>query len=108
MQGGAEYIRNAKIGASRELSIRVVYQLDPTAEIMGRHRADEPPLCMEACESSYDFALRFGATGDGFTITKDRLAIGCTISSCGETTAEERETIGRPMAIMKEASGKNR
>ncbi|MDD1704834.1 MAG: AAA family ATPase [Methanoregula sp.] len=94
MQGGAEYIRNAKIGASRELSIRVVYQPDPTAEILDRPQADGPPLCMEACDSSYEFAMRFDATGDGFTITRDRLVIGCTLSACKET-AEERETIGR-------------
>ena len=106
MQGGAEYIRNAKIGTTRELGVRVVYQPDPTAEIMDRHLADEPPLCMEACDSSYEFALKFDPAGDGFVITKDRLAIGCDISSCSpENVSDDRKTIGRGEIVVTSIDG---
>ena len=34
MQGGADYLRNAKIGAARDLAIRVVYQPDMAMEVV--------------------------------------------------------------------------
>ncbi len=105
MQGGVEYIRNAKIGTTRELGIKVVYQPDPTAEILDRHRADEPPLSMEACESSYEFAVRFDGEGDGFEITEDRLTIGCDISSCPGPAAEKKDRIGRGEIVVTSVNG---
>jgi predicted ATPase len=95
MQGGAEYIPNAKIGPSRDLEIKVVYQPDPAAELLHHEGTEGPSLCMELCESSYEFALRFDPHGDGFSITKDRLVIGCDISTCSSHTTDGRQKIGR-------------
>ena len=96
MQGGAEYLRNAKIGSIRDLEISVVYQPDPSIELLETKETEGPSLCMEFCESSYEFALRFDPHGDGFAITRDRLVIGCDISSCiSRDVAGSRQKIGR-------------
>jgi len=97
LQGGADYLRNAKIGTARDLSVRVDYQPDPAMEIVDTGRRDLPLLGLRACESSYEFALRFTGKGGDFVITRDRLAIGCTVSACEctGTGSVEKETLGR-------------
>jgi predicted ATPase len=82
MQGGAEYLRNAKIGTSRDLVVRVFYQPDSPLEVIDPHRNGTSLLEIRACESSYEFALRFADSGDDFTIVRDRLVIGCEVSPC--------------------------
>ena len=72
MQGGADYLRNAKIGAARDLAIRVVYQPDMAMEVVDTGQKDLPLLGLRACESSYEFAIRFSGEGDDFAITRDR------------------------------------
>lgn len=97
MQGGAEYLRNAKIGTVRDLVIRVVYQPDMALEVVDTGQRDLPLLGLRACESSYEFAIRFSGEGDDFVITRDRLVIGCMISACecaGKETVE-KEALGR-------------
>jgi AAA15 family ATPase/GTPase len=59
MQGGVEYIRNAKIGTSRNLVIKVHYQPDRTLEVVEGKGPGSSLLGLRACESSYEFALRF-------------------------------------------------
>ena len=44
LQGGAEYIKNVKIGHSRDLVIRVVYSPDPVMEICD-HGTEEDGGC---------------------------------------------------------------
>jgi predicted ATPase len=82
LQGGAEYLRNAKIGIDRDLVIKVTYLPDPTMELVKTGREDSRVLGMNPCESSYEFALRFTGEGDEFVIVKDRLVIGCEVTSC--------------------------
>ena len=96
MQGGAEYLRNAKIGTERDLAIRVVYQPDMAMEVVDTGQRDLPLLGLRACESSYEFAIRFGGEGDDFVITRDRLVIGCMVSTCECTGREtvEKEALG--------------
>jgi hypothetical protein len=97
MQGGADYLRNAKIDTTRDLVIRIRYIPDSTMEFV-ENRVDGPPFIgMRACESSYEFALRFNGHVDEFTITRDQLRIGCEISACrreGSTIVEDNP-IGR-------------
>jgi predicted ATPase len=82
LQGGTENIRNARIGHEREFVVRVVYEPAPSDN--GLDRADTAAASFEvrSCESTYEFAIRFHASGDGFTITRDRLVIGCEVSVC--------------------------
>ncbi len=82
MQGGSEYIRNARIGNDRDLVIRISYTPDEKLEIIDHKTGEGALLGIQSCESSYEFAIRFDAEGDGFEITRDRLVIGCEVSSC--------------------------
>lgn len=82
LQGGAEYIRNAKIGKDRDLVVRVTYLPNPTMEVIETGRDDPRFLGMNPCESSYEFALRFTGEGDEFVIVKDQLVISCDVTSC--------------------------
>ena len=83
MQGGADYIRNTKIGTGRDLVVRVTYEPDRREDALDRTGREGTMLEIRSCESSYEFSLRFGKSGDGFSITSDRLSIGCEVSSCG-------------------------
>lgn len=82
MQGGPEYLRNARIGLSRDLSIRVVYEPEPRPEIIQEARAGGYALAIQSSESTYEFAIKFHDPGQGFTITRDQLVIGCSLIEC--------------------------
>jgi energy-coupling factor transporter ATP-binding protein EcfA2 len=86
MQGGTEYLRNARIQASRDLVVKITYQPDNSPEIVTPPISGSPPLALKSCESSYEFALRFDDSIDGFTIVKDQLVIGCEVSACNHNT----------------------
>ncbi len=97
MQGGAEYLRNTNIGTSRDLVIRVDYLPEQKIEILDRECKETPLLAIRSCQSTYEFALRFDGTGDGFSITRDRLSIGCEVMTCDPDgkRATRNEKIGR-------------
>jgi len=82
MQGGSEYLQNTKIGPSKDLRMKIVYLPDQKLEVIDRHDENESPLALQSCQSTYEFALRFSPHGDGFSITKDRIRIGCEVMSC--------------------------
>src|SRR5512138_3667937 len=48
MQGGADYIRNAKIGTGRDLVVSVHYEPDSAGEVIER---GGPAIDLRACES---------------------------------------------------------
>ena len=96
MQGGADYLRNTRIGCERDLVVQVTYEPDTAEDAMDRTGRGGSVLEVRSCESSYEFALHFNATGDGFTIVRDRLLIGCEFSSCKNGHRKEKnETLGR-------------
>jgi hypothetical protein len=98
MQGGSEYLQNTNIGSSRDLVIRVVYQPDQKVEVIEQQECKKTPLlAIRACQSSYEFAIRFDGPGDGFSITRDSLIIGCEVMSCDHLGGQmnDIEKIGR-------------
>jgi len=97
MQGGVDYLMNAKIGAARDLVIRVVYVPDTAMEYVDREQDGRSLFGMKACESTYEFSLTFTGHQDEFIITKDRFVIGCDLSSCRRDGAAivEDSAIGR-------------
>ena len=96
MQGGADYLRNTRIGCERDLVVQVTYEPDTAEDAMDRTGRGGSVLEVRSCESSYEFALHFNATGDGFTIVRDRLLIGCEFSACGNGHRKEKnEVLGR-------------
>ncbi|MHB8053119.1 MAG: AAA family ATPase [Methanoregula sp.] len=96
LQGGADYIRNVRIGNERDLVVQVTYEPDNVEDAMDRTGKGGSVLEVRSCESSYEFALHFNATGDGFSIVRDRLLIGCEFSSCGNVRnrKEKNQVIG--------------
>jgi len=97
MQGGSGYILNAKIGNKQDLVMRVSYIPDQKLDIIDQKSGENALLGLQLCESSYEFAIRFDAAGDGFAIIKDRLVIGCEVSSCERngTNVTKKSTLGR-------------
>ena len=96
MQGGADYLRNTRIGCERDLVVQVTYEPDTAEDAMDRTGKGGSVLEVRSCESSYEFALHFNATGDGFSIVRDRLLIGCEFTSCKTGHRKEKnEAFGR-------------
>ena len=82
MQGGADYLKNAQIGTARDLVFRITYIPDSLLEYVENPRDGPALLGMKACESVYEFALRFTGHQDEFVIVQDHLVIGCELSAC--------------------------
>jgi len=97
LQGGGDYIRNAKIGNKRNLAVQVTYELDNAGDVTDRTRKGGAMIEVRSCDSSYEFALDFNATGDGFSIVQDQLQIGFEVLSCGNgrNRKEKDEILGR-------------
>ena len=110
MQGGAEYLRNAKIGHQKELVIKVDYIPDRSLDVLDRAGHEPHLLGLRSCASSYEFALRFPESGDEFTITRDRLVIGCEVSACERAgdTITEKARIGTGELIVASENGEVR
>lgn len=107
MQGGADYLRNAKIGSERDLVVQVTYAPDPSSEVRDRTDKGGSMFEVRSCESSYEFALHFDATGDGFSVVRDRLLIGCEVSACGNgRTRKDREpVVGKGSILVSSENG---
>ena len=73
MQGGVEYLRNIKIGASEDFSLKVVFDL----ESFGRRFVFRGEIEIKIYEATYEFALNFNKKGSGFKISKDILTYKC-------------------------------
>ncbi len=97
MQGGSEYLQNTKIGASHDLRVKVVYEPDQKPEFLERNGKDEALIAVQSCLSSYEFALRFAPRNNGFSITMDRIVMGCEVFSCKRENKSitGKKTIGR-------------
>jgi predicted ATPase len=108
MQGGAEYLRNATIGTARDLVVGVTYVPEHGTEYVGNGNAASPLIGIASCESSYEFALRFTGHGNDFSITRDRLVIGCEFSACrrGDNGVVEGRPIGRGQVEVSSGNGR--
>ncbi|MCL5960606.1 MAG: AAA family ATPase [Chloroflexi bacterium] len=78
MQGGAEYLRNMRIGRSRTLSLEVVFDHDFEflSNILGGS-GRRSNISIRGYEISQEFALEFRARGDEFRIVEDVLRLKC-------------------------------
>jgi len=82
MQGGSEYLQNTKIGTLNDLKIKVVFQPNQTLDVLKLQETANSSIAIQPFLSSYEFALRFSKRGDEFSITKDRIILGCKVLSC--------------------------
>jgi predicted ATPase len=108
MQGGSEYLQNTRIGPSHDLQINVVFQPDHHLDVLERQDKDSPLLAIQSCQSSYEFALRFAPRGDGFSITKDRIILGCEVMTCKRENKHiiDKQGIGHGEIRVTSESGK--
>ena len=97
MQGGSEYLQNTKIGTLHDLKIKVVFQPDQTLDILELQETGSSFLAIQPFLSSYEFALRFSKRGDEFSITKDRIILGCEVLLCDRENEHsiDKQSIGR-------------
>jgi len=75
MQGGVENLLSARIGYTEPLAFSIVYTPDRT-KVHEVTVSGGKKIVLRACESRYDFALRFRDDGT-FAIVRDELVIGC-------------------------------
>ncbi len=88
MQGGVRYLRNIGIGASEDLSFRVISNKD----FLWAHRPSESgSIKIRTYETVYEFILKFRKRGLGFEITKDTLTQKCEFFKDGLEKAETLE-----------------
>jgi predicted ATPase len=108
LQGGAEYLKNATIGTTRDLVIAVWYVPGSVMDVVENENLNPPLIGIKASLSSYEFALRFTGQADEFVITKDRLVIGCEVSACRREgmTVVEADPIGRGQIEVRNVDGK--
>lgn len=69
MEGGVEYLRNATLGNSENLTVKVTYL--PQSRFV---RASEKSILIEPYEGVYEFQIGFNKRG-GFQIIKDKLTV---------------------------------
>ncbi len=74
MQGDIEYLRNIKIGASENFSLKIVSEVE--YGILGR-RTRRGLLGIKVYETIYEFSLKFKKRGRGFEIVRDNLTQKC-------------------------------
>jgi predicted ATPase len=108
MQGGPEYLRNAKIGLSRDLSVRVVYEPESLLEVIRELPEKGRLLAVRSSDTTYEFAIRFHDPGQGFTITRDQLTISCEIVECehgGKNEMAAAYPIGKGQIMVSSSGG---
>ena len=104
MQGGAEYLRNINIGASENLSIKVVFNNESESVIPGKKEL----IYIKIFETTYEFALKFTKEEPGFKIAKDNLIQKCKFVKPEDIRkkTEEKEALGEGKIITSSTNGK--
>ncbi|MGQ4915404.1 MAG: AAA family ATPase [Candidatus Asgardarchaeia archaeon] len=93
MQGGVEYLRNMNIGASEDLSIKIVStQKFGLVLPLKKSLNKEDLIAIKTYEATYEFALRFNKRGSGFRIVKDKLTQKCEFIELKQK--KEKEVLG--------------
>jgi len=108
MQGGPEYLRNARIGLTRPLSIKVDYISDPEYEIIRNNHGSDRFVSARSSGSTYEFSLQFHEPGRGFTILSDRLTVRCEVFDCRAGTkdpAQEGTLLGEGKIVVTSSGG---
>jgi len=107
LQGGVEYLRNMNIGASEDLSIKVVFDQDFRSLIVPTRIG---LINIKICKIIYEFALKFNKRGSGFRIERDNLIYICRFVRLGrrERKSEENEIFGEGKVLISRRNGKVR
>ena len=104
MQGDVEYLRNINIGASGNLSVRVI--ADQEAK-WGR-QTKEGLIGIKIYETTYEFALKFYKRGSGFRIAEEKIFQKCKFVKLEKLKREikEKEVLGDGEIYTSRSNGK--
>lgn len=104
MHGGAEYLRNINVGASNELSLKIVSDME------FRHAVQKNGdlFGIKTYETIYEFTLEFRRRGSGFKIAKDNLTLKCKLVRLEKQKkkTKEKNEIGQGEIIVSNIDGK--
>jgi len=105
LQGGVEYLRNINIGASENLSVRVISDTDFGFAIPGEKKAGL--IGLKFYESIFDMSLSFKDPDSGFKIAKDEVISKCKYFRLKKKKKkiEEEELIGEGEFILSRSNG---
>ncbi|RKY99842.1 MAG: ATPase, partial [Candidatus Hydrothermota bacterium] len=104
VQGGVKYLRNIKIGASKDLSIRVVSDDKFALAIPTK----DGLIGVKNYETTYEFALSFYKRRAGFKIKRDRLnqKFKFVVLEKQVKGFKEKEVIGEGEVLISRSNGK--
>jgi len=71
MQGGVEYLRNMAVGTSRNLLLRLTFDVQSESTTM---RTKKRPMGIKVYETTYEFELGFKNNGTEFEILNDKIS----------------------------------
>lgn len=102
LQGGVEYLRNIKIGSSRDFSLKIDYDQWSTFQIVG-----ERLIRMKLNEVIYEFALGFTTREEEFEISKDEFTLKCEFFEIEAPERKEKAVgLGTGEIIVSNVKGK--
>ena len=103
-QGGAEYLRNAQIGARRPLrvSCEMGYRHAPEVVELG------PGATMEVARVKYEFAIEFDKRGREFRVVDDRQTLMGTVTEAGEPSSGRASKSGTAQVVLANQGGQLR
>jgi len=102
MQGGIEYLRNVKIGQSKNLSVEVVVVSNGPYSIIHQKTDEKGGLSRKTLETTYKFTIGFKKKGLGFDIVEDILTQKFSILRLETRKGkfEEKENLGEGKIIV--------
>jgi len=107
IQGGVKYLRNIKIGASQNLTMKIIFSLSYER----KKRTKEGFIGLRTFESFYEFSLQFNKRGYGFKVIKDKLTQKCEFIKSRKrqkNKPEKKEILGVGEIRISRKSGRNK
>lgn len=77
LQGGVEYLRNMKIGASKNFSLKVVLEEKFTTKVFGKPKESIENIMVRMYDLTYEFELKFEEKEPKYKIVKDVFTSKC-------------------------------
>lgn len=105
MQGGAEYLRNVKIGSSQNFSVEIVFDMSGMRAI---EEEEKKIIGIKTFQAIYSFSVKFKKKGLGFLIEKDKLtqSIKFVRLERRRRAIKEKEKIGNGKIVYSKLNGK--
>lgn len=104
MEGGVEYLTNAKLGTSKNLYIKVSYRSD----VNFMSPTENVKFGTKIKQSSYEFEIQFNKRGKGYHIIKDNLILEYQFVEIErkKDAVEEKESLGTGITTFSVKDGK--